>query len=192
MMPILETERLLIKAGTIEDYVKVHEYDFNYLMNIDGIFEFVKREPDEVRGWFNNSIEEFYEKVKSKNHYHFIVYLKDTQIPIGDIAFDRNDEKLKSTEISNYLHPNYWGNGYIKEALIKCMEYLFNHGFENIIYSYDFENKKSKSLCEKIGFEFKEKYQEVNFNGGKNTVYKNIMSKERFNELYMKKNYKSK
>jgi hypothetical protein len=42
MMPTLETERLIIKAGTIEDYVIVHEYDFNYLMNIDGVFEYIK------------------------------------------------------------------------------------------------------------------------------------------------------
>lgn len=54
------------------------------------------------------------------------------------------------------------------------------------------KNKKSKSLCEKIGFEFKRKYQESNFNGGKTMTYKNIMSKERFNELYVKREYKSK
>ena len=30
MIPI-ETERLIIKHGKIEDYVKVHEFDFNYL-----------------------------------------------------------------------------------------------------------------------------------------------------------------
>lgn len=186
MMPVLETERLLIKAGTIEDYVKVHEFDFNYLQNIDGIFEFIKIKPDEVRGWFSKTIEKFYDDIKKNNHYNFIVYLYDNMIPIGNIGFDRNDEKLKSIEISCYLHPNYWGNGYAKEALIKCMEYLFNNGFDNIIYSFDTKNIKSKALCEKIGFEFLEQYKERNFNGNTSIIYKNIMSKERFNEIYIK------
>ena len=63
MTPI-ETERLIIKHGEIEDYVKVHEFDFNYLENIDGIFKYVKRDPDEVRSWFENdpSMEEHYKR----------------------------------------------------------------------------------------------------------------------------------
>lgn len=153
MKLILETKRLIIKAGTIEDYVMVHEYDFNYLMNIEGIFEYVKRDSNEVRGWFSDGIENHHKKAKAKHNYYFIVYLKETNTPIGDIGFDRNNEELKSTEISCYVHPNYWGHGYMKEALISCMEYLFNNGFENIIYEYYEGNKKSQRLCEKLGFE---------------------------------------
>ena len=32
--PQLETERLILKRGTYEDYVKVYEYDFTRLRNI--------------------------------------------------------------------------------------------------------------------------------------------------------------
>jgi len=181
---VLETERLIIKAGTIDDFIKVHEFDFNYLQNIDGLFEFVKREPDEIRSWFPDSLDKFYQDIRSKNHYDFIVYLNESMIPIGHICFDRNDEKLLSTEVACYLHPNYWGNGYIKEALIKCMDYLFNNGFENIIYGYDSNNVKSKSLFDMFGFEFLEKHTEGNFNGGVSIIYKNIMSRERFYKLY--------
>ena len=187
MIPVLETERLLIKFGTIEDRVRVHEFDFNYLQNIDGIFEFVKLDPNEVRGWFSNSIEKYYDYVIERKSYDFIVYLVDSMTLIGNIGFDRYDEKLNSLEIYCYLHPNYWGKGYAKEALIRCMEYLYNKGYENIIYSYDYNNNKSKTLCEKIGFEFLEKHKEGNFNGGISIMYKNIMSKERFNEIYVKK-----
>jgi len=34
--PQLETERLILKRGTYEDYVKVYEYDFTRLRNIAG------------------------------------------------------------------------------------------------------------------------------------------------------------
>ena len=40
-MLTIETDRLILKDGTIEDWIKVHEYDFNYLMDINGIFKYV-------------------------------------------------------------------------------------------------------------------------------------------------------
>ena len=188
MMPILETKRLTIKGGTIEDYVIVHEYDFNYLMNLNGIFEYVKRDADEVRGWFGQGIDGFYKNIKSKNNFNFIIYLKDGNIPIGNISFDRNIEELKSTEIACYLHPSYWGNGYVKEALIECMDYLFNNGFENIVYGYDKDNDKSLRLCEKIGFDFWKQVEEGSCFGNNTITYKTIMSKEKFYQLYSNDN----
>lgn len=187
MMPIIETKRLIIKAGIIEDYVKVHEYDFNYLMNIDGVFKYIKRDPNEVRGWFGNNIENFYKELNNKNHYNFIIYLKNNNTPIGNIGFDRNIEELKSTEISCYLHPTYWGNGYMQETIIGCMEYLFNNGFKNIIYGYYEGNKKSQRLCQKLGFEPYSKVKEGNYLGNISTLHKRIMSKEKFYQLYSNK-----
>ena len=184
MMPILETKRLIIKGGTVEDYVIVHEYDFNYLMNIDGVFEYVKRDADEVRGWFGLDIESFFKKVELINTFNFIIYLKDGNIPIGNISFDRNNDELRSTEIACYLHPNYWGNGYVKESLIECMDYLFNNGFENIVYGYDKDNDKSRKLCEKMGFDFWKQVEEGNCFGNSTVTYKTIMSKEKFYQTY--------
>ena len=188
MTPI-ETERLIIKHGEIEDYVKVHEFDFNYLENIDGIFKYVKRDPDEVRSWFANdsSMEEHYKRLEQKKSYEFIIYLKENKEPIGDIGFDRYNEKLNSLEISCYIHPKYWGNGYMKEALIQAMDYIYSLGFENIIYGYYEGNTKSKRNCEKLGFKPFEQKKANNFEGNENIVYNNIMSKEDYYKLYKNK-----
>ena len=43
--PVLETERLMLKRGTLEDYQKVYEYDFTKLRDINGEFDFVKQDP---------------------------------------------------------------------------------------------------------------------------------------------------
>ena len=182
--PQIETERLIIKNGELEDYVRVHEFDFNKLQNINGITELVKMDPDEVRGWFGNDIESWYKKVRENNHYNFIVYLKNTKEPIADIGFDRNDEELNSIEISCWLHPNYWGYGYMKEALIGAMDYIFKQGFDNIIYGYVESNNRSKRLCEKLGFLEYKINEEFRTNEGLVKEYTTIMSKERFNELY--------
>lgn len=184
MTPI-ETERLIIKHGEIEDYVKVHEFDFNYLEDIDGNFKYVKRDSDEVRSWFANdsSMEEHYKRLEKDKSYEFIIYLKDTLEPIGDIGFDRYNEELNCLEISCYIHPNYWGNGYVKEALISAMEYIYSLGFDNIIYGYYEGNIKSKRICEKLGFKSYEHIKVRNFLGNESIEYRNIMSKDDYYKL---------
>ena len=110
--PQLETERLILKRGTYEDYVKVYEYDFTRLRNIAGEFEFVKQDPEKIKGFETTADEE-------PNTLDFIVYLKDTDEPIGNLLMDRYDEKMKSLEISVNLHPNYWRKGYMTEAKLE-------------------------------------------------------------------------
>lgn len=44
--PQLETERLILKRGTLEDLQKVYEYNFTKLRDINCEFEFVKYDPE--------------------------------------------------------------------------------------------------------------------------------------------------
>lgn len=187
MMPIIESERLIINGGKLEDYVRVNEYDFNRLQDINGVFEYVKLDPNVVRSWFE-PFEEHMIEIEKKNHYSFIIYRKTDNEPVGMMGFDRNDEKLKSIETSVYVHPNYWGNGYMEEAMNAVMKYFFdNELFENIIYSYVDENKKSEKLCKKLGFQLFEIDTECNnYDGSVSILYANSMSKDMFYELYNK------
>ena len=114
-----------------------------------------------------------------------IVYLKENKEPIANIGFDRNDIKNNSIQISCWLHPNYWKKGYMKEALVCAMSFIYKQGFDNIIYGYIEGNNNSKRLCEKLGFEpYKINKNEFETNYGLDTEYETIMSKERFYELY--------
>ena len=182
----IETDRLIIGEGCIDDYVKIHEYDFNELQNINGRINFIKTNPSEVRNWFNNDINAWYEKIAFDNHYNFVVYLKEENVPIADIGFDRNDPSINGIEISCWLHPNYWGNGYMKEALIGTMDYIFTQGFDNIICGYIDNNIRSKRLCEKLGFLDYKIDEEFDTNYGKTKAYIKRMPKEKFYELYKK------
>ena len=49
--PTLETNRLILKRGTYEDYTKVYEYDFTKLRDIAGEFEYVKQDPKALIGF---------------------------------------------------------------------------------------------------------------------------------------------
>ena len=179
IIPVLQTERLILKKGSYEDYVKVYEYDFTRLRNIAGEFEFVKYDPEKLRGFENYADEE-------ENVLDFIIYLKDNNEPIGNIVFDRYDENNKSLEISCNLHPNYWKKGYMTEAILSTMEYVFNNlDIDNIVYGYAEENFKSKGLSDKIGFKFYHDYIEHYKRIDKDIrIVNTIMSKEEFNKKY--------
>ena len=176
--PTLETERLILKKGTFEDFKKVYEYDFTRLKNIAGEFEYIKNDEEKLKSFETYADEE--------NVLDFITILKDNNEPIGNITFDRYDENNKSLEVSVNIHPNYWRKGYMTESLLCSMEYIFdNLDIENIIYSYAKDNFKSKGLSEKIGFKPYYEYVEHYTRIDKDIESVNsIMSKDNFYELY--------
>lgn len=179
--PKLETERLILKRGTKEDFLKVYEYDFTKLRDINGEFEYVKIDPKKIEGFETYADD-------TENVYDWIIYLKESMEPIGNITADREIKEIESTELAFNLHPTYWGQGYMKEAVIGVMNYLFQNGYNNIICGYDEGNIKSKRVNEKIGFE---PYSVIPNSWVKDgvpiTSYKMIMSKEKYLELYNQK-----
>lgn len=174
----LETQRLLLKRGTKEDYYKVYEYDFRKLRNINNEFEFVKQDLSKLDNWV-------LESDNNEDMADWIIYLRD-MTPIGNITADRIVQNINAIEISFNLHPNFWGNGYIKEACIKVMDYLFSLGFDNILCGYSEGNIKSEKVNTKIGFTYYLKEEAAWVKDGiPITDYKTIMSKEDFQRLYL-------
>lgn len=171
--PELTTDRLVLKKGTLKDFQTVYEYDFRKLRDICGECEYEKLDPEMVNGF------ELY--ADEENVLNWIVFLKDTMAPIGDLVADRIDYGLNSIEIAYNLHPDYWGNGYMPEAVNEAMNYLFGLGFDNIICAYDEGNIKSKRVIEKLGFKCFKTIENAWFkNGIPITSYEYIISKSEF------------
>ena len=174
--PNLTTARLVLKRGTLEDFQRVYEYDFRKLRDICGECEYEKLDPEMLEGFDLYADEE--------DVLNWIVFLKDTMTPIGDIVADRIDPELNAIEIAYNLHPDYWGQGYMPEAVRETMRYLFNLGFDNIVCAYDEGNVKSKRVIEKLGFKL---YKTVPNSWVKNgtpiSSYNYIISKMEFEEI---------
>lgn len=183
----LETERLYVRNGTIEDFIKVYEYNFNKLEDIAGEFEYVKQNPKDIELWFGEDILKYYHEMKIKNNYDLILYLKEGNIPIGNLILDRINKEENSIEITCHVHPNHWGCGYMKEAILAVLPFLYDIGFDAVIYSYGEGNIKSSKLCNKLGFELHSiKNNDYVRNDIQVSTYRNILTKERYNELYSK------
>ena len=177
--PTLETERLVLKRGTMDDYIKVYEYDFMRLRNINGEFELAKQDPKKLEGFDTYADEE-------ENCMDFIIYLKESGEPIGNLLYDRYRKEDKSLEIAYNLHPDYWKKGYMTEAILATMNYVFNNlDIDNIRCGYAEENFNSRLLNEKIGFQFVGYHTEYYERLGKDIKeIETIMTKENFKQKY--------
>lgn len=56
--PNLETDRLILKRVTDENFLKVYEYDFTRLRDINWEFKYVKNDPEKIRGFETYADEE--------------------------------------------------------------------------------------------------------------------------------------
>ena len=149
----IQSERLILKKGTVDDYLAVYEYDFTKLRDICGEFEYVKQDLEQFKKIFEPDIEQFHNNNESEHIFAWIIYLKENMLPIGEILADRENLENKEIEIAFNLHPNYWGREYMPEAIKSVLYYLFELGYENIKSGYSDGNVKSKRVLEKTGFE---------------------------------------
>lgn len=125
---------------------------------------------------------------KEDEVFDWVVYLKENGIAISNITADREDKNIKSEEIAFNFHPDYWQKGYMSEAIIKVLAFLFEFGFENVMCGYSDGNVNSKKIGDKLGFElFSTIPNAWKKDGASITDYKTIMSKDKFKELYIQK-----
>ena len=175
----LETDRLIIKKGTGPDCIKIYEYDMLKCRGIADDNKLVKANKEV--NFIGDNPDEYYEKLAKSKMYDWYIYLKGNCIPIGNITADRENDTINSIELSYNMHPDYWNNGYMIEAVSKVIDYLFEVGYSNIISGYDTGNYKSKSFAEKLGFCY---YQTIYNSYQKNNInidsIQTIMPKEKW------------
>lgn len=174
----LNTKRLIMKKGTKEDFLRVYEYDFKKLMNVDGKCVLHKQDPKKLESLFTGGIKKYYSKIKKAHMFDWIIYLNDN--PIGNVLTTDEDLNHKTIEVAYNLHPSYWGNGYAPEAVSTVMDYLFKVGYDNVICTFSDGNIKAKRVLEKLGFKpykiIKDAWKSEN--GNMIDDYQTIMTKD--------------
>lgn len=144
------TERLVLKRGSMKDFLNAYEYDFKKLKNIDGECKLVKNNNSDIKNWFKKGEKSYYDKCKKAHMFDWIIYLDNK--PIGNILTQDEDIDTNTIGVAYNLHPSYWGNGYMPEALEAVLNYLFKIGYDNVICSYSDGNIKSRRVLEKLNF----------------------------------------
>ena len=177
----LYTDRLELRIPTIEEQHRLWEILINedinqyYFPTSDRIFsknnlskekiEDLKKARsifiEQLSNWERQ--EPFYKKkiesIKAQDDsqkYTWSIYLKDTNIVIGQITCQPKDNEPENIrDVGWFIDPNYQGQGYATEAAIAVLDFMFNEvEITDIKTSAAEINPGSWKLMEKLGFEF--------------------------------------
>lgn len=146
----LKTNRLRLMKGCEQDFLKVYEYDFSKLQDIDNVFEYVKTDNDKIRKCFKKGTDNYYKNCEKAHVFDWIIFLDGEAI--GNVLTTDEDKKNKGVVLKFNIHPNYWNKGYVTESLVEVFDYLFKIGYDSIICNYIDGNVRAKRVLNKLGF----------------------------------------
>ncbi|MBB6714868.1 GNAT family N-acetyltransferase [Clostridium gasigenes] len=140
-MEILETERLIIRRFSAEDWKALYEY-----LSQKSV---VKYEPYDVYNEDASKQEAIY---RSQNDAFWAVCLKENNKLIGNVYFQQQGPKEFLTwEIGYVFNPAYYGKGYATEACKRVLKYGFEQlGAHRVIGKCNPENTPSSRLLERL------------------------------------------
>ncbi|MXV51346.1 GNAT family N-acetyltransferase [Pedobacter sp. HMF7647] len=152
--PILKTERLTLRQLAINDEQGIFTLRFDIEIN-KYLDRPISTTVDDARNFINKVIE--------NNALYWAITLHGRDILIGTIClFDFSDENDKC-EIGYELLTNFQGQGIMKEAAEKIIDYAFNTIKVQKIDAYlHRDNQSSIYLLEKLSFTKSREFDETN------------------------------
>lgn len=150
---ILETDRLILREMTINDFEDLYEIlkDSDVTKHYPYTFD-----EQRVRNWILKNIDRY----EVFGFGLWGVVLKENKKMIGDCGITmQNINGMIKPEIGYHINKKYWRNGYGKEAATKCRDWIFENSTFNIVYSYmQSTNLPSYSLAMSIGMKKVDEY----------------------------------
>lgn len=122
-LPIIKTERLLLRVPCAKDIPRIVHYANNekiYSMTLNMPHPY--HEKDAIY-WINMANEGFEEK----NHFIFAICKQSNDLFMGGIGLRLNTQ-FNHAELGFWIGESFWNNGYMTEATGKILEF----GFERI------------------------------------------------------------
>ena len=146
--PILTTERLTLRQLAIND-----EQEIFTLRSDSEINKYLDRQVSNTIDDARNFINKIVENINKNDSLYWAITLSDRNILVGTIClFGFSDENDKC-EIGYELLTNFQGQGIMKEALEKVIDYAFNTiKVQKIEACLHRDNQRSVKLLEKLLF----------------------------------------
>ena len=146
--PILATERLILRQLGIND-----EQEIFTLRSDSEINKYLDRQVSNTIDDARNFINQINDKMDKNDSLYWAITLRDRNILVGTIClFGFSDENDKC-EIGYELLSNFQGQGIMKEAAEKVIDYALNTiKVQNIEAFLHRDNQRSIKLLEKFSF----------------------------------------
>ena len=145
-MVTIETDRLLIREFTLDDFDAVHKYATN-----PNVIKFMTWGPNtetETKQFLQSKLQS--QVVKPRASYDLAITVDG--IPIGGGGLTLHDQKSGEAELGYCLDEPYWGKGLGTEFAVAMVRYGFEElDLHRIIAKCDPESHGSYRIMEKIG-----------------------------------------
>lgn len=174
MLENLETPRLYLRKMTVADANEVFENWTSY-ENVAKYLTWAPHTSIEVT-------EEYLTAEEENRDEGWGIILKETGQLIGNIAVSEDKRKIKTKTLGYVLGEKFWNHGYMSEALIKVIDFLFETTDVNRIEAeYDTKNPNSGKVMAKAGMTFEGVLREGGYNnqGIVDVAYYSILRSDR-------------
>lgn len=146
-VPVIETQRLIIRPITLEDAQDLYEISSN--PNVTKYLTYNAHKDLEESKYVIENI--FLKRVEQGIFEPYVVVYKENNKMIGTCDFINYDGH--TVEIGYMYHEDYWGKGIASEALQSVIHVAFNQlNIGRISISHMIDNKASQRVIEKAGF----------------------------------------
>ena len=161
--PEFESERLLFRNFLIGDSSVGH-----LIRSDERVMKYMDTETPKTVHDYEKRIEMYHNSFEEKKGITWAIIEKSSNQLIGDFGFWRIDKQHHRGEIGYVLHPEYWGKGYMKEALKRLLKVGFEQlKLHSIEANVNPENESSKGLLRSLGFKQEAYFRENYFFEGK-------------------------
>ncbi|KLV23034.1 MULTISPECIES: GNAT family N-acetyltransferase [Niallia] len=176
-LPILETERLILRKVTLEDVEDMYYYGTN-----EDVSKYVTWKTHKTLSDTREYIEFILSQYENKKIAPWGIEYKENGKFIGTIDFVSWQLKHKIAEIGYVISQDYWGKGIAPEAANEVIKFGFNNmDLVRIQARCDVENIGSARVMEKVGMTFEGVIRKGIFVKGKHQDIKmySILKEER-------------
>ena len=156
--PTLESERLLLRKLELTDAPEIQS-----IRSDERVMKYMDSERQSTEEHSERFISMKLKMYQENTGIFWAIIEKSTNAFIGDFSFFKMDHKNSRTEIGYTSKSEFWGNGYMQEAMTS----IFNFGFDKLnLHSLEANinsgNDKSRAILTKMGFQ-KEAYFRENY-----------------------------
>ncbi len=146
--PILTTERLTLRQLVINDEQEI------FTLRSDGeINKYLDRPISNTIDDARNFINTVNENINKNNSLYWAITLRDSNKLVGTICLYGFSDENDNCEIGYELLTNFQGQGIMKEALEKVIDYAFNTvKVQKIEAFFHRDNQRSIKLLQKFSF----------------------------------------
>ena len=148
---ILETERLLLRKGTLDDATQVYEnYGKDPLVSKYVVWNQHQSVDDAIK-----LMEKWQESYKKNNSYKWLVIEKYSQTVVGSITAVKVDDVNKTIAVGYCFGSRWWNKGFATETLKRVIKFFFEEvGVETIYANHLSSNIASGKVMKKAGIKF--------------------------------------